>query len=195
MRLAPQFLVPRLRRLVIPLLLLFAFAALDSTAQENVTSSTTSTAEIYKGTADGFASALPGFVDRAAKLRQVPQNYAKEISYIAEAAHSCASIASYLAARRQDVRSGKIHPPFGGEYAICEVGSHNVTTEVRTYDHERERILVMTVAPWQDGKGITLQLKFGVLKSDDTSQRKLFASQSIVNASIDAPAEAPPPPQ
>jgi len=53
----------------------------------------------------------------------------------------------------------------------------------------------MTVAPWQDGKGITLQLRFGVLKSDDAAQRKLFSSQSIVTASIDAPAEAPPPPQ
>ena len=193
MKSVPQFPTPRLRSLA--LLSLLTFAAITLTAQEKNASSAASTAETYKGTADGFAAALPGFVERAAKLRQIPQNYAKEITYIAEAAHSCSSIASYLAARRQDVRSGKIHAPFGGEYDMCEAGFHNVTTAVRTYDHEQERIVVMTVAPWQDGKGITLQLRFGVLKSDDAAQRKLFSSQSIVTASIDAPAEAPPPPQ
>jgi hypothetical protein len=193
MKSVPQFPVPRLRSSA--LLLLLAFAAITLTAQEKNASNAGSTAETYKGSADGFAAALPGFVERAAKLRQIPQNYAKEITYIAEAAHSCSSIASYLAARRQDVRSGKIHAPFGGEYSMCEVGFHNVTTAVRSYDHEQERILVMTVAPWQDGKGITLQLRFGVLKSDDAAQRKLFSSQAIVAASIDAPAEVPAPPQ
>ncbi len=113
----------------------------------------------YKGTIDGFAAALPGFIHRAVATTGAPaRNYDKETAYIIDQVRKCAS-------------------------ANCSgaAGFQNVSDKVGGYDHDRERGLAMSMGIM----GLTVSVIFTGLKSDEGGDMfPIFDEYGIVNASL-----------
>jgi hypothetical protein len=67
----------------------------------------------YEGTVDGFASAFPGFIVKAAAIMSLdPKNYEQEVAYIVGSVRTCAGITPQMAnGTRFQFPSGRYGPP------------------------------------------------------------------------------------
>jgi hypothetical protein len=112
----------------------------------------------YKGTIDGFAAALPGFIQRAVAASGAPaRNYDKETAYVIDQVRKCASTNCSGAA------------------------DQNVSDKVGGYDHDRERGLAMSMG----ALGLTVSVYFTQLRSDEgVDMFPLFDEYGIVSASL-----------
>jgi hypothetical protein len=89
---------------------------------------------VYKGTFDGFAAALPGFVQRAAATSGLPpRDHEKEIAYVTKVARACFDAAPELAA----FSSSGFNPKYGSLRVRLGCTNHDVSERVLTGDNPR----------------------------------------------------------
>jgi hypothetical protein len=140
----------------------------------------------YKGTVDGFAAALRGFVSRAASVGGLaPRDYESEIAHIDKAVRKCAEIIPSLDAPLSR----------GSEYQFCDGKLHTVQQE-GVHDPTKERRLGFLVRP-RDGKALVVDVYFEQKAGDPQDTRSVLVSgynrgiyyqqYAIMDAIIDPP--------
>ena len=102
----------------------------------------------FMGTADEFAAALPGFVQRVVMAGGLnPQKYEKESAYIIIAARTCAQITPQMAASVTSQGRPPAHlDKLGEQYKVCMGLRHNASFDVKRSNCTIERCLVFNLS-------------------------------------------------
>jgi len=167
-------------------------------------SAATPPGEVFTGTADEFAAALPALIAKAAAAHGMSQrSYTAETAVIVSAARTCSQLTPHLAFTVSDdggYGTERIRR-LGDAYAICDgppkekfAGSPAAAANIA------QRGILFTVSPrgrsWKEGLGVSLSLRFAELSSDPaTAPSNLFGTYGIVQATIaQAEASCPAPP-
>ena len=143
----------------------------------------------YKGTVDGFATELPGFIQRA-KLPNglTAQDYKSEIQEILTTARACEHITPMMIAAATNEYGTIETPEFQEDYRPCLWGGENVSVNAHHLDPTRRPSLLMTIKPrgkWGDGKGLTITVSFEPAKGDAGVNKKTTSDDlKIVDALI-----------
>lgn len=150
----------------------------------------------YEGTAAEFATAFPGFLQRAAAAMSLdPKNYEGEAAFIIAAVRTCSHITPEMAhsTDRQYPNGRYMGTPnirkLGDQYAVCFPGGlHNISDELNISHNEPERSLLMWMFPppgnWETGQGFTVQLYFGNLKNESLAPESHFNTLGVVDAKV-----------
>lgn len=120
----------------------------------------------YTGTVEGFATELPGFVQRAAASGLPPRDYGKEISFVIDAFKSCSQLTPQMAAsvfepngKRYFNKPGGTEAleKLGSQYEICKVvsGPSSPTAHVAGASVAGQRDIWLSIGPWPDEHGPT----------------------------------------
>ena len=150
----------------------------------------------FEGTADGFASAFPGFLQRAAAAMSLdPKNYEGEAAFVIAAVRTCGQITPKMAEStdRQYPNGRYMGTPnirkLGEQYAVCfPAGLHNISDELKISHNEPERSLLIWMFPplgnWEAGQEFTVQVYFGNLKNESLVPESHFNTLGIVDAKV-----------
>lgn len=146
----------------------------------------------YEGDFTGFSNALPGFIDEAAAVWNLPpHSFDKEAENVSKIVELCASITPEIAATISDPEHKRPYLLTGSKYLPCQPGVwHDVSDMVRSYDHQHQRGIMMQVvqpfggSSWLNAKAITIRIMFTSTKEDMVGQQ-YFHEGEIVNATID----------
>jgi hypothetical protein len=146
-------------------------------------------AQVYRGTVDGFVTALPGFFERAsATAGMTGRDFSKEIAFIIDAVKTCGQITPQMAASVFEPNGKKVWgrvdgvehlEKLGPQYQVCEVKNGlpvpPQVTDVRGLGLRIEAWGSYTFSnglpQWQDSKGFIAQVLFGQMKGDDRDMR------------------------
>jgi hypothetical protein len=136
-------------------------------------SQTVTPSRLFNGTAEGFAAAIPGFLQRAAPTTGFDaQKSQKDAALIAQVVRTCSQITAQMAMSVTEKYGLELLPKLGDQYRDCNAfGFINVSDRLRTYNKETERAVMLTVHPigpqgWRDGQGFWVTVYFSPLKSD-----------------------------
>ena len=101
----------------------------------------------FMGTADEFAAALPGFMQRVVMAAGLdPQKYEKESAYVINAARTCAQITPQMAASVTSQGRPPAHlDKLGEQYKVCMGLRHNASFDVKHRNCTIERCLVFNL--------------------------------------------------
>ncbi len=149
----------------------------------------------FDGTADQFAKALPGLVEKAATALSLdPKNYEAETAKIVAMVHDCLAITpQMLRGTRRQFPNGSYGPPdvrtLGEPYAACGHGLvHLISDDIhKSYDKDVERGLVLFLTArggWGSGQGAMLQVYFSTLKSEGSVYEKHFDTLGVIEAAV-----------
>jgi len=146
----------------------------------------------YEGTADGFATAFPGFLQQAAAAMSLdPKNYEKEAAFIIAAVQTCAQITPQMA-QTAAKRGGINLRTLGEQYAICSPGFPGfrfISDDVKkNYNKELERGIWLNVEnrdEWlRNGQGFIFRVYFSNLNNESLVPESHFNTLGIVEAKI-----------
>ncbi len=149
----------------------------------------------FDGTADQFARALPGLVEKAATALSLdPKNYEAETAKIGAMVHDCLAITpQMLRDTERQMPNGSYGPPdfrkLPAPYAACGRGPvHFISDDVhKSYNKDVERGLVLFLTQrgqWGSGQGAILQVYFSTLKSEGNVYQKNFDTLGVVEATV-----------
>ncbi len=133
-------------------------------------SETTLPGRIFKGTADGFIAAFPGFMERAAPATGFdPEKEKKDVAFVQGVVRTCSQITPQMA-QSVTTRNVESIAELGSQYKDC-LGYINVSQRVGTYNKDSERGVMLSVSyagdhGWRDGKGFWVTVYFTALKGD-----------------------------
>ena len=125
---------------------------------------------LFEGTAEAFATAFPGFLQRAAPTTGFSaETSQKDAAFIAQVVRTCAQITPQMALS-VTVKNTEYLSKLGDQYKNC-YGYINVSDRLGTYNKETERAVMLTVdylGPngWRDGQGFWVRVYFTALKGD-----------------------------
>jgi hypothetical protein len=155
-------------------------------------SETVMPSRLFKGTAEAFATAFPGFLQRAAPTSGFDAETSQtDAAFIARVVRTCAQITPQLALSVTEKNSGReLLPQLGDQYRNC-FGFINVSDKLKNYKKETERAVMLTIDPigphgWRDGQGFWVTVYFSPLKSDRVmlTPGNMFDILSIARAMI-----------
>jgi hypothetical protein len=128
---------------------------------------------LFKGTAEAFAAAIPGFLQRAAPTTGFgAEKSQKDAAFIAQVARTCSQITPQMALSVVEKITGReLLPQLGEQYKDC-FGYINVSDRLGTYNKETERGVMLEVRPigpngWRDGQGFWVTAYFTAVKGLD----------------------------
>jgi hypothetical protein len=172
----------------------------------------------YRGNADGFASALPNFVQQATANGLPPHDYSSEVQYIVAAAHACERITRQMIAAATDSFGITDPSRFQEQYIPCFWGSElDVSSNARRGDPGSFENLggsfMMTAKPfgrWGDSAGFTMTISWAkgfvpyyekrkasdylkILEAEIVPSSGGFAGSSRTAGGFGAPIGSPPP--
>jgi hypothetical protein len=139
---------------------------------------------LFEGTAEAFATALPGFLQRAAPTTGFSaETSQKDAAFIAQVVRTCAQITPQMAKSATDegvLLVGDVNrlPHLGDQYKDCIFGYINVSERLGTYNKETERAVWLYIDPlgpparlpngkWQNGQGFLAWVYFFPVKALD----------------------------
>jgi len=155
-------------------------------------SETVMPSRLFKGTAEAFATAFPGFLQRAAPTAGFGADTSrKDAAFIAQVVRTCSQITPQMALSVIERNTGReLLPQLGDQYKDC-FGYINVSGRLGTYNKETERGVMLTIDPlgphgWRDGQGFWVAAYFTPLKSDRAmvTPGNFFDVYSIARAMI-----------
>lgn len=156
----------------------------------------TLTNRTYAGTVEGFASELPGFIQRATNAIGLrPEDYAKETAFIIEAVRTCARVTPQMYTSL-GTRGRLDFSQLGAEYKVCNprtVVSDSGRPTVRGKPRrgiEMEMSGVGNNGRTDDEKGLLVSISFSVQNADSAYRNIGFDNFGIVNAMIYSSAAA-----
>jgi hypothetical protein len=127
---------------------------------------------LFKGTAEAFATAFSGFLQRAAPATGFGVETSKQdAAFIAQVVRTCSQITPQMALSVTEKNTGReLLPELGDQYRNC-FGYINVSDRLRNYNKETERAVMLTIDPlgphgWRDGQGFWVRVYFSALKGD-----------------------------
>jgi hypothetical protein len=131
-------------------------------------------ARTYKGSADGFAAAMPKFIQQAIANGVIAQDYSPEIRFIANTAQACARITRDMVTRGTDAYGIVEASRFQTQYVTCFGGDWNVSANARRGDNNSNEHLggdiKMKIEPhgkWGDGTGFTMTVHWTKRRAAD----------------------------
>jgi hypothetical protein len=135
----------------------------------------------YTGTAQGFATVLPGFLRQAVERNHTkPLNYEEEARYLIDLVRTCSEITPEMALRMR-LAPGAPGPPTplvmpeaDRKYWRCIPGADFVSVSDivgKNYDKTTERGIVFSITPvgaagYETGRGFRIMVLFTALESD-----------------------------
>lgn len=133
-------------------------AYFDSNVTTTVTIPGIGTATVtYTGTVEGFATALPGFLKRAASVGgMADRDYSKEIAFIIEAVRTCATITPQMAGGVFEGNGRKTWSGSGGREAVEKLGPQYEVCSTGKYVSQQ-----VTGIPPTARRGVTLLVRPG----------------------------------
>jgi hypothetical protein len=149
-------------------------------------------ARTFKGNADGFASALSGFIQQASASGLPAEDFGSEVQYIVATAHACGQITTEMIAAGTDSHGITDPSRFQEQYIPCLWGAElNVSSNARRGDPRSfENLggsLMMTIKPharWGDGNGFTMSISWAKGFVPYYEKRKATDYLKIVEAEI-----------
>jgi hypothetical protein len=142
---------------------------------------------LFKGTAEAFAAAFPGFLQRAAPTTGFnAETSQKDAAFIAQVVRTCSQITPQMAMSVVEKSGRELLFKLGDQYKDCMGNARiNVSERLGTYNKETERAVLLTidvvgpngciVCPppsnpdpyWRDGHGFLVTVFFTAVKSLD----------------------------
>jgi hypothetical protein len=131
---------------------------------------------LFKGTAEAFAAALPGFLQRAAPTSGFSaETSEKDAAFIAQVVRTCSQITPQMAKSADADKYGYVVvAKLGDQYKNCVVnhGFTSVSDTLGNYNKETERAVWLHIDPlgpheWLDGQGFLATVYFFPVKALD----------------------------
>ncbi len=150
----------------------------------------TLTNRTYAGTVEGFATELPGFIQRATNAIGLrPEDYAKETAFIIEAVRTCARVTPQMYTNLG--RRGRLDfSQLGAEYTVCNPRTTVSDLGMLTIRGKPRRGIEMQMSGvgnngrTDDDKGLFVSISFSVQNGDSSYRNIGFDNFGIVNAMI-----------
>jgi hypothetical protein len=129
---------------------------------------------LFQGTAEAFAAAFPGFLQRAAPTTGFDaETSRKDAAFIAQVVRTCSQITPQMAKSATGKYGEMILAKLGDQYKDCLInfGYTNVSERLGTYNKETERAVMLHIDPvgphgWREGQGFWVTADFTAVKSD-----------------------------
>jgi len=155
-------------------------------------SETVMPSRLFKGTAEAFAAAFPGFLQRAAPTRGFDaETSQKDAAFVARVVRTCAQITPQVALSVTDKTGWTALANLGDQFKDCGIAFINVSERLGTYHKDTQRAVILTIDPigprgWRDGQGFWVTVYFSPLKTDRVmlTPGNMFDVLSIARAMI-----------
>jgi hypothetical protein len=149
---------------------------------------------LFKGTAEAFAAAFPGFLQRAAPTTGFSAvTSQKDAAFIAQVVRTCAQITPQMAKSATD-HTMVILSKLGDQYKDC-FGYINVSERLGTYNKDTERAIILHIDPvgpltvgttqsslWQSGQGFWATVYFTAVKDLDGGHVMVSSPDEVIAA-------------
>ena len=144
---------------------------------------------LYSGSAEGFGTAFPGFVQRAAAVSGLnAKDYEKDIAYIIATIRTCAEITPEMAKKMKNMFDLK---SLGSQYDVCRsLTAVSAQLAGRNFNAMSQRGLLLYLTPvgaWGDGQGFVAAVVVAPLPGDssyNSSTHRITGDSMIVKATI-----------